>query len=253
MFRPAVLLIPILFFGLVSAGHASAPSTFSADQFDLVFEPQGLGSASGQLTVNLANSGTTPVDGVSLKIVGPNAADFTFVNGCAANIAPVTYCPVQVKFTPNANGLRIATLLVSSAAASLKISLQGSGTSAASLLSVFPAALQFSAALGAGPSIVSAQVTNASSFPVTINSGQFIGAAVGDFGLPPWDGACSGGQTLPPNASCTLYIAFQPNVLGTRMATFVINTSVGNVNLPLTGMASSSSSKLSLSSASALF
>jgi hypothetical protein len=94
--------------------------------------PQQLVGFPAQGAVQIENSGSMPLDPLTIAITGANAGDFATVNGCQSALDPQVQCQLQVIFTPSAAGARMATLTVTSANGSnspLTVPLSGTGTS----------------------------------------------------------------------------------------------------------------------------
>ncbi len=70
-------------------------------------------------TATLSNSGNAALSGISVGTSGPNVGDFSISsNGCAGVVIPAnSSCLITVKFSPQATGIRSATLVVSDNAA----------------------------------------------------------------------------------------------------------------------------------------
>src|SRR5436190_4793362 len=96
------------------AGAAPAPAPFVvSDAQSLKFNDRQVGNASPTANVTLANHGTAPLSVSSATIGGTDAGDYAIAsNGCATATAPGQSCTIGVTFTPQATGVRSATLTV---------------------------------------------------------------------------------------------------------------------------------------------
>jgi hypothetical protein len=63
-----------------------------------------------QTTVQLANSGSTPLTISGFSVKGTNASDFMETNNCPATLNAGSSCSITVSFTPAKTGARTATL-----------------------------------------------------------------------------------------------------------------------------------------------
>src|SRR3954451_13447404 len=116
------------------AGAAPAAASFVVpDASALKFSDRQVGSASPVANITLANHGTAPLTVTSAAIGGTDAGDFSIgTNGCATDTAPGASCTIGVGFTPQATGVRTATLTVTGNALNgpHTFTLTGSGTPA---------------------------------------------------------------------------------------------------------------------------
>lgn len=85
--------------------------------------------SSGSLSVQLTNSGQTPLDISNLSIGGTDAGDFSQTNSCPAILAAAASCTISVTFDPAAKGARTGTLIVTDnvAAGQSTVALTGTG------------------------------------------------------------------------------------------------------------------------------
>ncbi len=83
-------------------------------------------------SAGFSNSGSAPLDPLSIAITGANAGDFTLSNNnCQSTLAAQASCSVQVTFTPLAAGVRTASMTITSGNASnspREVPLSGTGT-----------------------------------------------------------------------------------------------------------------------------
>jgi hypothetical protein len=116
------------------AGAAPAPAPFVVlDTSALKFSGRQVGSASPAANVTLANHGTADLSVTAATVGGTDAGDYAITaNGCAAATPPGQSCTIGVQFTPQATGVRTATLTVAGNAlnAPHTFTLTGSGTPA---------------------------------------------------------------------------------------------------------------------------
>ena len=108
------------------------PSIRILENPTLTFPTQLLGFPT-QGEVEFQNSGSAPLDPLSIAITGTNASDFSLVNNCQSSLAPAATCTADITFAPSAAGARTATMTVTSANATNSprvVPLSGAGTTA---------------------------------------------------------------------------------------------------------------------------
>jgi hypothetical protein len=95
----------------------------------LSFGKEVIGSSSGTRTVLLSNPSMAVLSLGKIAIAGANAADFSEINSCTAQMKGGTSCQVQVTFTPKASGARTAVLTITDNAGTKPqtVKLTGSG------------------------------------------------------------------------------------------------------------------------------
>ena len=182
--------------------------------------PQGLTRTAAELIYN--NSKKTPLTITSATIQGANAGDFSVSAIPAAALPPNKDAAFQftVKFTPAGDGLRTATLAVTSNAGTVVANLSGTGRLNRPVVTQF-APLRFlpasapailSMANGGGPSLAISGVSltgpGAAQFAILPRSGaglgtcQFVGAPAGSGPfLIAWSQQCSFEVGLTPGAT----------------------------------------------------
>ena len=106
----------------------TADPSSSALTFGSVGSPIPQGTLSAPQTVTVTNNGSAPLAVSGFAFTGTNSGDFTTgADTCHSAVAPGGSCTVQVRFAPQAQGSRSATLTVlSNAPTTNAISLSGS-------------------------------------------------------------------------------------------------------------------------------
>ena len=156
--RPAILQIYDTASGspqnvpLLGDGSNGAPALIYNNFLN--FNAETLGS-SGHLTISLTGSSTGDITLSNITITGPNASDFSLINGCPTTIpaqSPTVSCNLTVTFTPSVTGSRVAQIeLTDNAAGSPQIiPIGGIGLTAERSISFFPSILSFPEFQGAG-------------------------------------------------------------------------------------------------------
>jgi hypothetical protein len=193
--------------GQVSSASLSVPSA-------VAFPSLLVGSYNSQ-SLTLVNTGTIPVTVSSVALSGANAADFNVLNACPT-ITAANSCALTVTFNAGAAGLRTATLTISDTATGSpqKVTLTGYGQALNPAVSV-QQTLPFPVVTMGSYLVESVTIYNIGNTPVQFTSVAVSGTNPTDFLL---FGSCS---TVTPNSYCTVYIAFAPTNLGTRVASLV--------------------------------
>ncbi len=179
--------------GLLGSGMPTAAPAVTFDSGGVDFVPQELGVMQTAI-LGVTNSGSAPLTGNDP--VGSTLGDFSAIHNCY-NIAPGASCQVQVRFTPQAVGARVAQLSFASNASGAPHAVAVSGTGVAGTAAPIAYTLAVAKA-GAGTgtvvsnpagiscgAICSANFTSATSVALTAtpaSGSTFAG----------WSGACSG-------------------------------------------------------------
>jgi hypothetical protein len=106
------------------------------------FGEQPLLVAGPASVVTLANGGGAPLRVRSVKVEGPNAAEFTLGESqCTErNLGPGESCSVKITFIPRASGMRVATLAIAAEGTSTAaaVSVQGRGAESVAAVATPP-------------------------------------------------------------------------------------------------------------------
>ncbi|HEX4380370.1 MAG TPA: choice-of-anchor D domain-containing protein, partial [Candidatus Acidoferrum sp.] len=182
--------------------------------------------------IHLTNTGTQPLDITlsSIVITGADAADFVLTQSCTTPLQPHASCTISIIFTPAIAAPRQAMLTVTDAAGTQSALLSGTGLSAQPGASLAPSTLTFAptaiASSAASQSVVlinsgDATLHISSILAGGINSTDFaIASATGSTTAAP--AVCTTTTPYPPNASCSITIAFTPLGAGARSASIII-------------------------------
>jgi len=241
---------------LVGFGVSSAPALQVYPNV-VNFTPEPLGS-SEQTQIPVTAVAGIPVSISGIKVIGPNAGDFTAVNNCPAILTGT--CDVYVTFTPSVTGARFADLEVldNAAGSPQVVPLAGLGISTqppSSAISLLPIPLTFPQAQGIGyTTSTSMTVNNTGANNVLLTGFQIVGAAAKDFGIQSNNCPLSPAP-LQPYQSCYITIEFTPTAAGVRLATFkVIDNAPGSPqSISLVGKGVAAVKTLSVSPASLTF
>jgi hypothetical protein len=126
-------------------GGAKPPPTLTVLRVtpaQVEFGEQPLRVAGPASVVTLANGGGAPLRVRSVKIEGPNAAEFTLGESQCneRNLDPGESCSVNVTFIPRASGMRVATLAIAAEGTSTAaaVSVQGRGVESVAAVATPP-------------------------------------------------------------------------------------------------------------------
>jgi trimeric autotransporter adhesin len=196
---------------------ATAQPVASVNQNALTFASQAVGSKTSQ-TVTLTNTGSAALALSSIKVSGANASEYTLGGTCAAalSLAAGQSCTMAVQFLPTALGTRTASVLLSSNAYAVTISLSGVATPApAPAVSLAPTAQDFSVAtVGAAPVSRNVVLSNTGAAALSLSSVVVTGAG--------FSGGHNCGASVAPGASCTVTMAFAPSGAGAATGTLTV-------------------------------
>ncbi|MES2741974.1 MAG: choice-of-anchor D domain-containing protein [Pseudomonadota bacterium] len=223
---------------LSGTGDATPQAGIGVSATGIDFGALLTGTASGERTVNVSNSGQAPLVFSAIALGGANAAQFALGGSCApaTPVAPGAACGVTVRAAPTAPGALAASLTLSSNASNgnVTIALSGNASAAAPAISATPASLSFGAqALG-----VSVSRT------VTLNNGGNVALSLGDIAISGSPGvtlATAGntcGATLAVGAHCDLGVLFTPAATGDVAANLVVSSNAPALQVGITGSGS---------------
>ena len=199
-------------------------------------------------TITLKNSGTQPLQIVSVNILGNNIAQFLLANGCppTSMLAAGDSCAILISFTPSAAGTFSANLNITDNSGDISGALQtvplnGTATQPAPLVSISPAALVFAGqAAGTASAPQTVTIKNQGSATLNVSSISITGSDASNFGIvPAGSSPCPASGTLANGASCTVAINFTPVSSGTKNASLSVadNAAGSPQTVSLTGTA----------------
>jgi hypothetical protein len=221
--RPSLLTIstngahPSIQASLTGTGTAPLGALFPAA---LTFAAQQTLTSSAPQTAILSNTGTGPL---AISSIGASG-DFSVTHNCPAVVAPGNGCTLQVTFKPTATGLRSGAINISDdnvpTGATQSITLGGTGSSAASALTLTPQSILFPAQqTGVASAAQTFTVTNGSSGAVSLSAPSIPTG---------FTGTTTCGTSLAAGNKCTISLQFAPAAVGTVS---------GTVSLPVIGQA----------------
>jgi hypothetical protein len=178
----------------------------------LDFGSLGVGFASSQNTVTLANISDAPVAVANIAISG----DFAETNNCGSMLEASAQCSVNVTFAPTAVGARMETLTVNAGGSSESVALTGTGLNGPFAV-VSPTELDFvnqPASTVSPPEMVT--LTNTGNADLFFDSAT-VPSPFGFSGPPCFD--------VPPQSSCSFGVTYFAGA----------NTQMGSLSVQLEG------------------
>ncbi len=184
------------------------------------FGAQALGTPSTAKIVTLTNNLPTALTITGTSFTGTAAADYAQTNTCGSSVAAKATCRISVTFTPQATGVRPATLSVSDNAnnSPQTVSLTGTGLIPATLA---PASVAYGAqAVGTTSLAKTFTLTNNQSVSLT----NIAISPSGDFAVS----ATTCTSSLAAKGKCTINVTFAPTITGVRTGTLTVSDSASN-------------------------
>lgn len=131
--------------------------------------PQGVPSV--PITVLVSNYGDADLSLAGITISGPNAADFSQTNNCAATVAAGNQCTITVIFTPTVpSGQRTATLTVSFGGGFAPQTVSLTGPAGTPAFQITPVPGDFGSISDSESAILLFTITNSGTGPLTISN-----------------------------------------------------------------------------------
>jgi Abnormal spindle-like microcephaly-assoc'd, ASPM-SPD-2-Hydin len=196
------------------------------------YAPQAVGTTSAAKTSTLTNNLPTALSFMT-SFTGADPGDYLATNNCGGSVPAKGKCTISVTFTPQATGIRTATMNVNDTANNSPQTASLSGTGVAQV-AWSPASLSF-ATQAVGTTSAAKTVTLTNNLPTALSfTTSFTGADPGDYSAT---NNCGG--SVPAKSKCTISVTFTPQATGTRTATMNMNdsanTSPQTVSLTGTG------------------
>jgi hypothetical protein len=201
-------------------------ATLAVTPDSAVFAAAAVGSTSTATSFTVTNTGDAASGAVTAEFVGSHAGDFQATGGClGSSLAPAATCSVNVTFSPQAGGNRVASLsIAASPGGTIATALHGSATTGSATLTLTAATADFAAtALGATSAAMSFTVANTG----TIASGPLAAALTGANASDFLGTAACLGSPLAPAATCAVAVTFSPQGTGNRTASLSVSGAPG--------------------------
>lgn len=204
-------------------------SSISASPANVSFGSVTVGMSSNQTVTITNNSAGTVTLTPPFNITGTDANQFSVGAPGTTSLAPSASTTVQVTFTPTSTGNKTASLTITSSGGNAVVVLSGTGQSAA--LTVNPSSVNFGNVVTGTSSNVSLNIINNTAGTVTLTPPfNITGTNANQFSV-----GAPGTTSLAPSASTTVVVTFSPTSNGVKTASLAITSSVGTVNVPLSG------------------
>ncbi len=228
---------------LNGTGTTTASPAVSLSPSSLSFASQTINTTSTAQSVTVKNTGNAILNLSSVALSGTNSSEFKLSSGCGSTLAAGTSCTIQVQFSPVATGTKTAavTLTDNASSSTQQVALSGSATSTNSPASsgtttTIHLSLNnlyfYNRAVGSTSAPNSIVITNTGKATFTLNRMALSGPQTSSFLV---SSTC--GSTLAIGSSCTIFVSFDPQVVGTNTASIVLtdNAGTGTQSLPLVG------------------
>ncbi len=223
--------------GIESAPEPTAAPVLSVRPESVEFGGREVGNR-GRIEITVINSGNAPLLLGKSSIAGSAAEDFAVARNACANrpIAPQAECAIDLTFTPRAEGVRDAALvLTANDGARQQITLRGAGISRpVGAIRAEPAEVGFGEVDLRRRAEGQINLVHGGAAAVEIGRIAIRGNQASDFTITA--NGCQG-ITLAAGRRCRLIVSFAPSEPGRREATLIIadNTPTGERRIPLTG------------------
>lgn len=203
--------------GLSGTGLLTADQTSAST---LNFGNQPVGVTSSAQSVQLTNTGNTPVTISQIGTTGP----YSTTQNCGSSLAVGGTCTVNVTFTPTVLNSNPGVLNFTTNAGTQSVTLAGNGQQAQ--LGVSPSSLAFG-------NVTTGQST-AASFTLT-NSGNVAASSLAINPPAGYTQTNNCGTSLAAQASCSVNVTFSPTASTAYSGNLQITSSATTVNVPVSG------------------
>ena len=208
----------------VSLGGTGVAPLVTVMPGSLTFATRTVNTTSAAQSLLVTNTGSGDLVVESVTITGVNATNFAITNNtCVAPLAPAVTCTVDVTFTPNATGVRLASVVIATnavVAPTVFVALSGTGQAVTATTTATIANARFGRVLRGTSVTKTVLVTNTGANPLVITA-AFVGAAF-TVNL----GTCA--TPVRVGRTCKLNVTFSPVAVGTVVRTLKIQSNAGN-------------------------
>lgn len=225
----------------VNGPQAPCSAPAEAPSPDAMLSPRSLNfpvrlvGASATRSIRVSNSGTAPLQVTGYDFTGGNAGDFSVApegDTCLGqSIAPGASCELIVRFTPSAEGTRVANLRiydnVVGSPQNAPVAGIGSLTAAPSLLLDVSSLLFPATEVATNSAALSVTIGNEGGAPLVFSQLTIVGTHAGDFAIAP-ESSCIVNGGIEPDTTCTVQVVFRPGFVGTRSAALTIAANAPN-------------------------
>jgi hypothetical protein len=167
----------------------------------------------------------------TVVLVGPNAADFSFLNvgpftgGANGYGCYNTFCEANITFTPSGTGLRTATMQTAMGDVQLSgIGIPDGPSFVLRFESLIPPTV-----VGKSSSPTLVDLTNNGSTSIS-QTPTITGANASDFSMPHPSNLSLCGSSVASGTVCSFAVVFTPSQVGTRTATLTVTDSISGIS-----------------------
>ena len=184
-----------------------------------------INATSGTASFTVTNTGEATSGAITPVVTGTNAGDFLPTNGCTT-LAGGGTCVITVVFKPTSAGTKSASLVVSgSPGGTVMAALLGTGNVPGTITLNAPTQLSFgSVTVGSLGTQQTFTFQNTGTVATSAITTTAAGSDPGEFTKV--SDNCNG-QTLAPNATCTVVVNFRPTSPGPKTASFIVSATTG--------------------------
>jgi hypothetical protein len=191
------------------------------------FGPVPVNTTSTAQTFTVTNRGQAQADLSLIQVTGPNAAEFSKDDrDCTVNagnrLDPGRSCDISVTFTPRAQGLRTAKLVITGdLGGNPTVPLSGTGTVPSLAITPTLTPNFGGVEISSTSPARNYNITNTGGAEATLSSVDVVGADARDFSVDDSDCMTVHGGRLAPGATCVAAVTFSPSASGTRSAQLI--------------------------------
>ena len=216
------------------SGTGLAPTnTLSIDPPALAFADLAVGATSGNLTVQVTNTGDASV---LIDRVFTTGDYRLYATGCVTTLRAGSTCNISVQFAPTATGTRAGTIVLEDNATGSPqtAALSGKGLAATPAAIASPDSYNFGTQAQGTTSIAvpTINLTNTGNLPFDASNVTITGTNAADFAIS-YQGCLS--AVVVPGRTCSVNLSFTPSATGARTATLNFTNAAGTQSVTLTG------------------
>lgn len=174
-------------------------------------------------SISYGSTGSAPASVTDVALGGPDAADFTVTNGCAAAaVPPGSTCPISVDFTPRAGVASSASLTITdnTPGSGRVISLKGSSVPVTTLDRTSMVFADQKTGTTSPTDAVTVENTGVSALTATAT---LTGTGAGSFKVA--SNLCT--APVAPLGGCEIAVSFAPTTSGAKTANLVVTNNAG--------------------------
>jgi len=212
----------------------TAPPAMTVDPASIDFGSVSVGSSATE-SLTIESTGGADLVISSTDVTGSGAFSIASGGG-TATLAPGTAQSVDIAFSPESAGEKVATLSIVTNAGTETIALTGTApepTTPTPGLGVSPTSLDFGGVTVNGSTTETVTIENTGDAGLTISGLSVGGGDAGAFGVT--GNTCP--SVLAPGNTCTLDVAFAPSNAGPANAVLTVESNAGSEEVTLSGTA----------------